>query len=91
MTRKAHLNKKTAPGGNGNVQLTAVCLASHGRCLSNGIWAFPLLSFQKDRYLIRLGIEKGVVMSGQELLIILLVGLIAGWLAGQIVRALGLV
>jgi uncharacterized membrane protein YeaQ/YmgE (transglycosylase-associated protein family) len=28
-------------------------------------------------------------MSGQELLIILLVGLIAGWLAGQIVRGTG--
>ena len=28
-------------------------------------------------------------MSGQELLIILLVGLVAGWLAGQIVRGTG--
>jgi uncharacterized membrane protein YeaQ/YmgE (transglycosylase-associated protein family) len=28
-------------------------------------------------------------MSGQELLIILLVGLIAGWLAGQIVQGTG--
>jgi uncharacterized membrane protein YeaQ/YmgE (transglycosylase-associated protein family) len=28
-------------------------------------------------------------MSGQEILIILLVGLIAGWLAGQIVRGTG--
>lgn len=28
-------------------------------------------------------------MSGQEFLIILLVGLIAGWLAGQIVRGTG--
>jgi uncharacterized membrane protein YeaQ/YmgE (transglycosylase-associated protein family) len=30
-----------------------------------------------------------VVMSGQSLVIILLVGLIAGWLAGQIVRGTG--
>ena len=30
-------------------------------------------------------------MSGQTLLIILLVGLIAGWLAGQIVQGTGLV
>ena len=28
-------------------------------------------------------------MSGQELLIILLVGLVAGWLAGQIVQGTG--
>ena len=28
-------------------------------------------------------------MSGQELLVILLVGLVAGWLAGQIVRGTG--
>jgi uncharacterized membrane protein YeaQ/YmgE (transglycosylase-associated protein family) len=28
-------------------------------------------------------------MSGQELLIILLVGLVAGWLAGQIVKGTG--
>jgi uncharacterized membrane protein YeaQ/YmgE (transglycosylase-associated protein family) len=32
---------------------------------------------------------KGVVMSGESLLVILLVGLIAGWLAGQIVRGTG--
>ena len=32
---------------------------------------------------------RGGRMSGQELLIILLVGLIAGWLAGQIVRGTG--
>jgi uncharacterized membrane protein YeaQ/YmgE (transglycosylase-associated protein family) len=31
----------------------------------------------------------GGTMSGQELLIILLVGLVAGWLAGQIVRGTG--
>src|SRR5437773_8074368 len=33
--------------------------------------------------------EIGGTMSGQELLIILLVGLVAGWLAGQIVRGTG--
>ena len=32
---------------------------------------------------------RGGTMSGQELLIILLVGLIAGWLAGQIVQGTG--
>ena len=34
-------------------------------------------------------IAKGGYMSGQELLIILLVGLIAGWLAGQIMQGTG--
>jgi len=33
--------------------------------------------------------KEGETMSGQELLIILLVGLVAGWLAGQIMRGTG--
>jgi len=37
----------------------------------------------------RLETTKDVVMSGESLVIILLVGLIAGWLAGQLVRATG--
>jgi uncharacterized membrane protein YeaQ/YmgE (transglycosylase-associated protein family) len=36
-----------------------------------------------------LGCSEGVNMSGESLIVILLVGVIAGWLAGQIVRGTG--
>jgi uncharacterized membrane protein YeaQ/YmgE (transglycosylase-associated protein family) len=34
-------------------------------------------------------LHEGYAMSGESLLVVLLVGLIAGWLAGQIVRGTG--
>src|SRR6202011_4592177 len=38
---------------------------------------------------IRVRSERGCVMSGESLLVILIGGLIAGWLAGQIVQGTG--
>ena len=54
-----------------------------------GIDAFRLLGVRQDGYASRSGIQKGGAMSGQELFVILLVGLIAGWLAGQFVQGTG--
>jgi uncharacterized membrane protein YeaQ/YmgE (transglycosylase-associated protein family) len=47
------------------------------------------ISKQRRAWARRRGNRGGIVMSGQALLIILLIGLIAGWLAGQIVQGTG--
>jgi uncharacterized membrane protein YeaQ/YmgE (transglycosylase-associated protein family) len=59
----------------------------HASAIASTVWLGQHRR-RKGRPLVRL-VSGSFAMSGESLLVILLVGLVAGWLAGQIVRGTG--